>query len=137
MEKHFLLSDTEFEQQFNSCELSPEDFSHEAHLRLAWININQYGIEQAEQNIQSQLKRYVEFIGAKDKYNTTLTVAAIKSVYHFMRKSKSASFKDFIVEFPRLKYGFKDLMNSHYGFDIYNSEKAKSEYLVPDLLPFD
>ena len=137
MEKHFELSDSEFEKQFISCELNPADFSHEAHLRLAWINIDKYGIQQAEKNIQNQLQKFVEFVGAKDKYNMTLTLAAIKAVYHFTLKSKSDNFMDFITEFPRLKYNFKELMDFHYGFDIYNSEKAKTEFLKPDLIPFD
>ena len=137
MEQHFNLSDSDFEKKFISCELIPSDFTHEAHLRLAWININRYGIKQAEKNIQSGLQNFVEFVGAKDKYNLTLTLAAIKAVCHFMLKSKSDNFKDFITEFPRLKNNFKDLMACHYGFDIYNSDKAKSEYLEPDLVPFD
>ena len=137
MEKHFELSDSQFEKEFNSCRISPADFTHEAHLRLAWINIRKYGIEQAELNIQNGLKNYVEFVGAKGKYNTTLTIAATKAVYHFMLRSDSDNFKDFLIEFPKLKNNFKELMAYHYGFDIYNSIKAKTEYLEPDLVPFD
>tara|TARA_R110002051_G_scaffold107681_1_gene180580 strand:- start:401 stop:814 length:414 start_codon:yes stop_codon:yes gene_type:complete len=137
MEKHFELSDTEFEQQFNSCKLNPEIFSHEAHLRLAWINIEKYGIKKAEKNMQLQLRKFVAFVGAKDKYNLTLTIAATKAIYHFWLKSSSNNFKDFILEFPRLKYDFKELIAYHYGFDIYNSDIAKKVFLEPDLVPFD
>ncbi|MEL7002009.1 MAG: hypothetical protein AAFN93_04645 [Bacteroidota bacterium] len=137
MEKHFELSDSEFERRFNDCLLDPSIFSHEAHLRLAWINIDRYGIIEAEKKIQHQLRAFVQSLGAADKYNTTLTVAAIKAVYHFKLKSNSDNFQDFIEEFPRLKYNFKELMSSHYGFDIYNSMLAKKEFLKPDLLPFD
>jgi len=137
MENHFELTDCDFEKKFIRCELNPSNFTHEAHLRLAWINIKKYGIKQAEKNIQNQLQKFVEFVGAKDKYNMTLTLAAIKAVYHFILKSNADNFKDFIAEFPRLKYNFKELMDCHYGFDIYNSEKAKTEFLEPDLVPFD
>ncbi len=137
MKSHFELSDVEFEQQFINCELDANAFSHEAHLRLAWINIDKYGIEQAEKNLSTQLQKFVEFVGAKDKYNATLTIAAVKAVYHFWQKSTSDNFKDFIVEIPRLKYNFKELMACHYGFDIYNSQQAKIEFLEPDLLVFD
>jgi len=137
MEKHFELSDSEFEKQFKGCKLDPDVFSHEAHLRLAWIHIDRYGLEEAEKNIQAQLKNFIEFIGAQDKYNTTLTIAAIKAVHHFMGESNSDNFKDFIKEFPRLKYNFKELIASHYGFDIYDSQQAKTQFLEPDLLPFD
>ena len=137
MENHFDLSDSDFEKKFSSCHLNPAHFTHEAHLRLAWIHINKYGIGQAEKKIQHQLQKFVEFVGAKNKYNTTLTLAALKAVHHFMCKSDADNFKDFITEFPRLNYNFKELMDFHYGFDIYNAEKAKREFLRPDLVPFD
>ena len=137
MEKHFELPDSEFEQQFINCELNPEIFTHEAHLRLAWIYIKKYGIEQAETNIPRQLREYVKSVGAENKYNTTLTLAAIKAVYHFILKSDANSFREFIIEFPRLKNNFRELMACHYGVDIYNSQKAKMKFLEPDLLPFD
>lgn len=137
MEKHFELTDEVFRNQFTQCTLNPKIFSHEAHLRLAWININDHGIKKAENKIQIQLQNFVEFVGAKDKYNKTLTIVATKAVNHFMNQSKSDNFKDFIVEFPQLKSNFKQLIDSHYSFDIFNSEKAKTEFLAPDLLTFD
>jgi len=137
MENHFQLSDLEFKKQFETCELTPSLFSHEAHLRLAWIHINAYGIDVALASIPSQIKNFVRQLGAEDKYNTTLTVAAIKAVYHFMLKSESTNFKDFIKEFPRLKNSFRNLIDAHYGFDIFNSEQARFQFLEPDLLPFD
>ncbi len=137
MENHFNFSDAKFLQKIIDCDFLPIDFSHEAHLRFFWINIKLYGIEQSIISIQNQLKNYVESVGATDKYNITLSVAAIKAVYHFKLKSNSENFKDFITEYPQLKNNFKGLMNTHYGIDIYNSGKSKSQYLQPDLLPFD
>ncbi|EDP71669.1 hypothetical protein FBALC1_04257 [Flavobacteriales bacterium ALC-1] len=137
MEAHVNLSDLEFEQQFKSCTLNPELFTHEAHLRLAYIHINKYGVKDAGFNITSQLKAFVNHLGASEKYNATLTIAAIKAVYHFILKSKSNDFSSFILEFPRLKSSFKDLMTSHYSIDIFNLDKAKIEFIKPDVLPFD
>jgi len=134
---HFQYTDEQFEQLFENCQLNPDLFSHEAHLRLAWIHITKYNIDDALENIQSQLKAYVKHLGAEDKYNKTVTIAAVKAVYHFVLKSTSDNFRDFINEFPRLKSSFKGLMDSHYGIDIFNSEEAKKEYLRPDKLPFD
>ena len=137
MEQHFELSDAEFEQQFSNCQLHPSLFSHEAHLRLAWIHIDKYGLEQATQNIQEQLQNFVAHVGATDKYHETLTVAAVQAVGHFMKSSEADNFKDFIVENPPLKTNFKELINSHYSFDIFNSSEAKTEFIVPDVLPFE
>jgi len=137
MESHFKFSDAEFENQFENCELIPAMFSHEAHLRIAWIYINKYGVEKAVIKLCSQLRNYVNHVGAISKYNETLTIAAVRAVYHFMIKSKSRNFQNFITENLRLKHNFKELLLQHYRIDIFTSEKAKTEYLLPDLLPFD
>lgn len=136
MEKHFELSDHEFEEQFRECILSPSDFTHKAHLRLAWIHIEKYGLDQAKENITTQLLAFVKHAGAIEKYHKTLTIVAVEGVNHFQKKSSSDNFSDFIVEFPQLMTDFKALMSSHYSFDIFGSAKAKSEYLEPDLIPF-
>ena len=136
MDPHFELSDELFEEQFKNCKLNPALFNHEAHLRLAWIHVTKYGVEKAIENITGQLSRFVASLGAINKYNKTLTVAAIKAVNHFINNSETDNFKDFILHFPRLKFNFKELMQFHYQIDIFNSEIAKHSYLEPDLLPF-
>lgn len=137
MKSHLELSDSDFEKQFENCSLDSAIFNHEAHLRLAWIHLKNYGLEQAIDNIKKQLQEYVYKLGATDKYNETLTVAAVKAVYHFMLKTEITDFNDFISENPQLKTNFKELMASHYSFDIFSSPKAKKVFLEPDLSPFD
>lgn len=134
---HTELSDNEFEQEFKDCTFPSSLFSHEAHLRLAWIHINKYGVDTAIENICNQLTAYVAHFGAKDKYNTTLTVASVKMINHFINRSITDNFPDFILEFPQLKTNFKGLINSHYALDIFNSKEAKQKYIAPDLLPFE
>ena len=137
MEPHFQLSDKQFEQQFENATLEPSVFRHEAHLRLAWIHLRKYGPEQTIINLCHQIRHFASVVGESDKYNKTLTIAAIKVVHHFMQKAHYDSFEEFILAFPRLKYHFRDLINAHYQTDIFKSELAKHEYLEPDLLPFD
>ncbi|MDW3645848.1 MAG: hypothetical protein R8P61_02145 [Bacteroidia bacterium] len=137
MEEHYKLSDSEFLQQFKDCSLAPAVFSHEAHLRLAWLNIYQEGMEKAEKGIQDQIENFVAHVGAKDKYHKTLTIVAIKAVGHFMEKSATDNFSDFLAENLQLKKDFKSLINSHYSFDIFSSKEAKTSYIKPDLVPFD
>ena len=136
MEQHFILTDKEFEDQFADCSFDPSLFSHEAHLRLAWIHISKYGQTKAIENITMQLKNFVRHLGATQKYNETLTVAAIKVVNHFMQKEPLLTFYDFISTYPRLKTNFRNMIEQHYSFDIFNLLKAKEEFLEPDLLEF-
>ena len=136
MTSHLELSDDAFEKLFSACQLNPELFTHEAHVRLAWIHLKKYGEAQAIENIFIQLLNFVTQLGAADKYNKTVTIAAIKTVHHFIQKSQSTVFADFILEFPRLKCNFKELLGAHYGIDVFKLERAKHEFLEPDLLPF-
>lgn len=137
MTNHNNFSDLAFVTAFQQCRLRPEQFGHEAHLRLAWLYLENYGLEKAIQLVQKDLKKYVSHWGASDKYNTTLTIASVRAVYHFMERSESNTFKEFIAEFPKLKYQFMELLSCHYAIDIFNSEAAKVAYLEPELLPFD
>lgn len=134
---HYQLNDTEFELEFAKTNLDTKLFNHEAHLRIAWIHIKKYGLEKAISNITHQLFNFVSNLGAKDKYNETLTIVSIRVVYHFMLKSESYYFKEFIEEFPRLKNNFKELLAQHYDIDIINSENAKKAFIAPNLLPID
>ncbi len=137
MENHYQLTDNEFERQFSDLSLTPTLFSHEAHLRLAWIHIRKYGIKKAIDNISQQIKLFATHHGDEDKYNETVTVAAVRTVYHFILKSSSENFSEFIREYPRLKNEFKGLIDSHYSTNIFTSEKAKQEFMEPDLAPYD
>lgn len=137
MTNHYQYSDIEFTNRFKAASLSPVLFDHEAHLRLAWIYIHDFGLDTAIVMVKTQLINYVQHLNALDKYNETVTVAAVKAVYHFMQRSTSDNFKDFIDEFPRLKTNFKSILEQHYQIDLFNSELARSTFLEPDLLPFD
>ncbi|MEQ9403132.1 MAG: hypothetical protein RIM99_06085 [Cyclobacteriaceae bacterium] len=132
---HSQLSDSEFEKKFKEITLKPGLFSHEAHIRLAYIHINKYGLEKAEQNMCKQISAFAAFHGGTG-FNTTVTIAATKAVNHFMGKAKTENFYDFIQEFPRLITNFKDLLRQHYGFNVFADEKAKKEFVEPDLAPF-
>lgn len=136
MNSHLELTDQKFLHSFELGDLHPSLFNHEAHLRLAYLHLTNFSIDQAIENVTSQIQEYVIKWGAESKYNHTLTIAAVYAVNHFMKKANAASFNDLLRAFPVLLTNFKDLMDSHYGFDIFQSSEAKRVYIAPDLQPF-
>lgn len=132
---HWNLSDDEFENQFEMLKFKPGMFSHEAHLRLAYIHITRYGQEQAEQNMCKQIKAFAALHNGNG-FNLTVTIAAVKTLAHFMQRTTGNSFKELIQEFPRLISNFKDILSQHYGFNVFADNRAKKEFVAPDLLPF-
>lgn len=137
MDDHYKLTDTEFEEKFANEDFEVSMFTHEAHLRLAWIHIDRYGLVIAEQNVSDQLKTYTKHVGVPNKFHMTLTIAAVKAVSHCYSQYKGRDFKDFIERWPALKEDFKPMMESHYSFDIFKSHEARSNYISPDLRPFN
>jgi len=136
MERHRKLSNEEFEEQFANCKLRPLWFTHEAHLRLAWIYITKYGSEIAFEKYSNQLQKFAKKYNAVGKYNATVTYASIQIMTHFIEKSNAYGFQDFINEFPQLKSKFKELLTTHYSGDVFTSIEAKQHILQPDLVPF-
>ncbi len=135
-EKHHLLTDQEFEEKFKGCTLNSIVFTHEAHLRLSYIYITKYGLDIAIKNLCEQILQFDQKFGDGTKFNKTVTIASAQILYHFINKSKASNFRALLDEFPVLKNDFLGLLKSHYTLDIFNSKKAKQEYLEPDLLPF-
>jgi len=135
-EKHYLLSNSELEEKFRNCIIPPIIFTHEAHLRLAYIHVKKYGIKKAIKNLCDQIADFDNKYGNGLIFNKTVTIASTKVMYHFIEKSKSIDFKGLLKEFPRLKNNFLGLLKSHYKLDIFNSKTAKEEYAKPDLLHF-
>lgn len=114
MENHFVLSDAEFEARFAACTLPVSDFTHRAHLRLAWLHLHKYGLQQAEANILDQLEAFVAHAGATNKYDHALTRASVRAVHHLMQRSQAGNFGDFLDENPGLITNFRDLVTAYY-----------------------
>jgi len=108
LEKHYRYSDEVFEEKFRECKFPPLYFSHEAHLRLAYIHLKKYGLEQSIDNMCTQIYDFAIKYGATMKFNATVTYASLQIMYHYMRKGNGETFLDLIKEFPHLLENFKE-----------------------------
>lgn len=134
--KHLIYSDDEFERRFQEIKFPPRWFSHEAHIRLAWIHIRKYGATQASENMCDQIKSFAEHHGAYDKFNKTITIASIHVISHFIERSQAETFVDFNREFPQIFTDFKSLLTVHYRWETLISQDARARWVEPDRMPF-
>lgn len=130
------LSDDTFENQFATCTLEPTLFDHKAHLRLAWVHIRKYGVEQAIANVCPQIQRFDQTFDDGTKYHQTLTEAAIQVVHHFMGRTATDTFEGMLKEHPRLVDSFGDLVHAHYSKELLSTAEAKTNHVEPDLMAF-
>lgn len=125
-----------FIQAFESGDFPPERFNHKAHIKLAWMYLDQFSEEIAIDKTCRAIQNFDRLHGDGTKYHVTLTVAAVKMVHHFKQKSNASIFEEFITEFPKLNTSFRQLLYQHYGKNVVEDPLAKTTYLEPDLLPF-
>ncbi len=127
--------DLSYLDDFNKLLLRPDSFHHREHLRIAYVLICKYGVNEAHSRLRKGIKSFLNHAGVdSSKYHETLTYAWILAIYHFMNISEdSYSFEEFITSNPILLD--KNIMNSHYSRSILMSEKAKQKFIKPDREP--
>lgn len=112
-EEHMQFTDAEFEKQFSDTTLLKKQFTHDAHLRLAWIHVSKYGEQQAILNLTSQIKAYVSKLGLAHKYVESTTIAAVRLVHSRYVKQPKASYSEFITSNPDLHTHFQELIQEY------------------------
>lgn len=132
-----LLSDADraFQSEFESGRFPVGEFNHRAHLRLAYVYLVGQNAEAAYHSMRDAL---YGFLATNDidrsKYHDTMTRAWILAVRHFMEKtSSSGSADEFIEQNPEMLDS--NIMMTHYSAQLLFSDKARAEFVEPDLEP--
>jgi len=128
------MNDREFLRAFHESTLSSEDFRHLGHLRLAWLVLRRHSLEEALPLLSGGIRQYASSKGASGTYNETLTQFWIRIVNHAIQTNPSAQeFEQFISTFPILLN--KRLPLNHWRRETLGSNRARSDWLEPDLWP--
>lgn len=127
------LSDVEFKDKFEAGSISPSEFNHRQHVRLAFVYLCEFPAELANQKMRSSLKKFLDDNGVPaEKYNETITYSWILAVRHFMESARNTtSFDGFINADDRLLD--TAIMFSHYKRETLFSEKARHSFVLPDI----
>jgi len=84
--------DDRFRRAFETQQVSPADFDHAAHVRLAYIYLCEGSIESAVESMKAALLAFLAHLGVGPaKYHETITRAWIMAVDHFMNLSPPCS----------------------------------------------
>lgn len=135
METHELSQDDcEFRLAFEACAVAPSEFSHEAHVRLAYVYLVESDVEPAVQKMREGLLRFIEHNDVpRSRFHETITRAWVLAVRHFMNKASSPSSADFMAKNPELLDS--KIMLTHYSASVLFSADARAAFVEPDLDP--
>jgi hypothetical protein len=132
---HLSKSDREFRAAFEAGAFAPADFSHRAHIRLAYVYLAESDVDLALERMRASLVSFLSHHGIPaSKYHATLTRAWILAVDHFMHRSpKAFSADDFIARNPLLLDS--KIMLTHYSAELLFSDQARTDFVEPNLDP--
>jgi hypothetical protein len=128
-------ADHEFLGGFEEGTLSPQEFHHREHVRLAYMYLALHGPDGATAKLREALQGYLSQHGIDPaKYHETMTHAWLLAVHHFMVTSPPRTSSDeFIVAQPILLD--PRIMLTHYSSKAIKSEEARASFVEPDLDP--
>jgi hypothetical protein len=133
MKHRMSADDVEFRRAFEGCEIEPQKFDHAAHVRLAYVYLCEYQVEEAAARMKQSLLEFIAHLGIGEaKYHETITRAWIMAVNHFMAKSAGhASAIEFIAANPELLDS--KIMLTHYSAEVLFSPQARQTFVQPDI----
>jgi hypothetical protein len=134
--KHELSqSDRDFRAAFEAGAYAPADFSHRAHVRLAYVYLVDSDVDLALERMRAALVSFLSHHGIPaSKYHETLTRAWVLAVDHFMHRTAASRDADDFIERNALLLDSR-IMLTHYSAGLLFSEGARAEFVDPDLDP--
>jgi hypothetical protein len=133
MEKHQLSEDDRrFRSDFEECRLVPADFSHRAHVRLAYTYLAEHADDTALDLMRAGLLRFLRHHGVDPtKYHETMTRAWLLAVRHFMALTPGRPSADAFIEAQPILLDSR-IMLTHYSADLLFSPEARARFVEPD-----
>lgn len=113
--------------QLKSGSLDSELITHETLLNLSWdVLNNSSSLEEAIATLKELLKNY-HSKSTSDEANDLLLQGYVEILFYFKELSSAKTLDKLLREFPRIKYNFKNLLKTHYGYNILEKEPSEKQ----------
>jgi len=127
-----VASDKVFLERFERCELPEAEWTHLAHVRVAWICLGTMPADDALDRIRIGILKYnTDVLHRRHKYHETVTVAFARIIADRMRTGEK--WDDFARRIDDLLNTEVPLLLRYYSEDRLFSEAAREAFLEPDL----
>jgi hypothetical protein len=127
------MTDDEFARAFERGDVTPAEFSHRAHVRLAWVYLQESpSFDAALGRMRDGIQRFAAAAGASQKYHETITVLWMRLLDAARsRMTGPCTFAQLLEQRPEL--GDKDLPLQYYSRERLFSDEAKATWVPPEL----
>ena len=125
------MSDEELIRCFESTTLSAEQFTHEAHVRLAWWYLTHLPLLEAVAAFSAGLRRFAASKGAAGKYHETVTVAWLLVVADRIVSRRDSAWAEFAEHNPDLFVTSPSPLALYYSEACLASDRARQTFVIP------
>jgi hypothetical protein len=134
------IGDEVFLQAFENHELKLEEWTHRAHVRMAWIYFSAADVTDPHIRIRQGIQAYnrANATRVQHGYNETITSFYCHLVSMAVQRDKqqgleSSDFMEFLERYPFLDQS--SFLFEYYTKEYVHSDRAKKEFLLPDRKP--
>lgn len=128
------MTDHEFIRALESCELPESEFGHVAHVRAAYLYLQEADFAGALDRIRRTIRNYVRHLGKPDRYHETITVAYLALIQeHICERGNGRGWVEFARDNSELFQ--PGLLRQFYPAAQLESEMARRVFLLPRSAP--
>jgi hypothetical protein len=130
------MTDAEFLAAFEDCTLPAAEWTHRAHVRMAWICLSAgNSFEAVMAKVRGGIQRLnLVVLGKPEGYHETITYAFLRLIDAALREETAdGTFESFCRRHPSLLS--PHVLLRYYSKDLLSSPKARREIVSADLAP--
>ena len=120
-------------ERFEAALVGPGEFSHHAHVRLAWSYLQRYPLLEAATRFSEALRAFTRRVGAEAKYHETITLAFVLLIADRMHSEESWS--EFECNNAALFENGIGALSAYYSPTVLGDVASRSGFVWPDRRP--
>ncbi len=131
------MTDAQFLQAFQQCSLPATQWTHTAHVRMAWLYLRQLPLAEALPRVREGIQRYNVSLNKPSGYHETITQGFLVLIDHRLQgENRVQTFDEFCTKHPDILDRTLSALLIHYKKETLYSANARATFVEPDLAPF-
>lgn len=126
------MTDEAFARAFERGEVTPADFDHRAHVRVAWVYLREApSFDAATDRMREAIRRFAAAANASQKYHETITVLWMRLLADAAgRVTQPCELDALLAQCPEL--ADKNLPLKYYSRERLFSDAARAAWIPPE-----
>jgi hypothetical protein len=120
---------------FDSGNVDPQYFDHEAHIRVAWCYLQTFPAAMAIARFTEALRSLTVRLGMAQKYHETISWFFMIVIADRQARSPTSDWETFKKQNRDLLEEGSALLKRHYSTDCLDSMDARQRFVLPNLAP--